>query len=274
MSTATGPGFETSGPSSPDSPADPGPAAEPVVSAVPVGAPAVPDQTPVAPGSDPGPAPAPAPAPEPPLVVDQRFDEVLRRLDALSSATADQQTALNVVSRSVSELGALRQRDIDIADRMHAEITRLRGGELQAATLPLLTQLLRLGDQMAELSAPGDHLEGMRQRLLQILDTAAGVSAFTPAPGTPFDAKTMAGIERVDTDEAALADVVAACARPGFTRVDGSVLRAAEVAVHRYVPAPDPEPPAATTGTEAASKTADQDPAATRAADADHSPID
>lgn len=270
MSTATGPSFDTSGPSSSDSPSDPGPTAETVVSAVPVGAPAVPETTPAAPGSDPG----PTPTPEPPLVVDQRFDEVLRRLDALSSATADQQAALNVVSRSVSELGALRQRDIDIADRMHAEITRLRGGELQTATLPLLTQLLRLGDQMAELSDPGDHLEGMRQRLLQILDTAAGVSAFTPAPGTPFDAKTMAGIERVDTDEAALADVVAACARPGFTRVDGSVLRAAEVAVHRYVPAPDPEPPAATTGTEEAPTTAEEHPAATEAANADHSPID
>lgn len=270
MSTATGPSFETSGPSSSDSPSDAGPAAETVVSAVPVGAPAVPDPTSEAPGSEPG----PTPTPEPPLVVDQRFDEVLRRLDALSSATADQQTALNVVSRSVAELGALRKRDIDIADRMHAEITRLRGGELQAATLPLLTQLLRLGDQMAELSEPGDHLEGMRQRLLQILDTAAGVSAFTPALGTPFDAKTMAGVERVDTDQAALADVVAACVRPGFTRVDGSVLRAAEVAVHRYVPASGPETPADTTSIDATPPTADKDPEATTAADANHSPID
>jgi molecular chaperone GrpE (heat shock protein) len=130
----------------------------------------------------------------------------------------------------------LRARDVDLADRLYAENTRLRTGEFAAAVAPLLTGLLRLHDQMASL-ANGDpaSVAGMlRIQLLQILDTAAGLTPFEPRPGERFDASRHAGAGRTVTTDPTAEGTVARTLKPGFERADGSVVRVAQVEVHRF----------------------------------------
>jgi molecular chaperone GrpE (heat shock protein) len=144
--------------------------------------------------------------------------------------------ALAAVSGQLSELVRLRARDVDLADRLYAENTRLRNGEFATAVAPLLSSLLRLYDQMTSL-AEGDSasVAGMlRIQLLQILDTAAGLSPFEPRLGDRFDASRHAGVGRVGTVDPAAEGTVARNIKPGFERVDGSVVRVAQVEVYRF----------------------------------------
>jgi molecular chaperone GrpE (heat shock protein) len=144
--------------------------------------------------------------------------------------------AIDGLSAQLSELLRLRARDVDLADRLYAENTRLRTGEFAAAVAPLLSGLLRLHDQMASL-ANGDaaSVAGMlRIQLLQILDTAAGLTLFEPRPGERFDATRQAGAGRVGTTDPAAEGTVAKVLKPGFERADGSIVRVAQVEVYRF----------------------------------------
>lgn len=155
--------------------------------------------------------------------------EIRSRIDALGS--------------SVQELVRLRNRDIELADRMHAEITRLRTGEIRTSVTPLLKQLIRLVDTMDKLDRnAGSDMQAVREQLVQILDTTIAVSAFSPELGTAFDSKTQLGAERRDTNLVDLDGTIAECVRLGFQWDDGPVIRAAEVAVHRYVVPTEPPP--------------------------------
>jgi molecular chaperone GrpE (heat shock protein) len=144
--------------------------------------------------------------------------------------------ALTGMSAQLDELLRLRARDVDLADRLYAENTRLRTGEFAAAVAPLLSGLLRLHDQMTSL-ADGDaaSVAGMlRIQLLQILDTAAGLTPFEPRLGERFDSARHAGIGRAATTDPAAEGTVAKNIKPGFERADGTVLRVAQVEVYRF----------------------------------------
>ena len=162
---------------------------------------------------------------------------VLRAQATESAGAAERQAAaITALGAQVAELLRLRARDVDLADRLYAENTRLRTGEFAAAVAPLLTGLLRLHDQMASL-ANGDpaSVAGMlRIQLLQILDTAAGLTPFEPRPGERFDASRHAGAGRTVTTDPSAEGTVARTLKPGFERADGSVLRVAQVEVHRF----------------------------------------
>ena len=175
--------------------------------------------------------PAPEPASTAPVV------ESLETLTAVREVGEQ----VSAVSTALAELSRLRTRDIELADKMHGEITKLRAGEIRSAMTPLLKQLIRLVDQMDKLDAtPGSDVQALREQLVQIVDTTAGVTVYVPVPGDEFDAKTQMGTERRDSPVEGLDGRVAACVRPGFRWDDGVVIRAAEVAVHRYVPGPEP----------------------------------
>lgn len=168
---------------------------------------------------------------------DGNLGEVLAELRAQAAeASARQTEVLAVVTTQLSELLRLRARDVDLADRLYAENTRLRTGEFAAAVAPLLSGLLRLHDQMTAL-ADGDasSVAGMlRIQLLQILDTAAGLSPFEPAPGERFDSTRHAGVGRALTHDPAADGTVAKNVKPGFERADGAVVRVAHVEVFRF----------------------------------------
>jgi hypothetical protein len=144
--------------------------------------------------------------------------------------------ALTGMSAQLDELLRLRARDVDLADRLYAENTRLRTGEFAAAVAPLLSGLLRLHDQMTSL-ADGDaaSVAGMlRIQLMQILDTAAGLTPFEPRPGERFDSARHAGVGRAATTDPAAESTVAKNIKPGFERADGTVVRVAQVEVYRF----------------------------------------
>lgn len=136
----------------------------------------------------------------------------------------------------MAELRRLRANDVDIIDRLHADNTKLRAGELTTAMAPLLQGLVRLHDNMTSI-AGGDanSVAGMlRTQLVQLLEVAAGVSVYDPQPGEKFDPTRHTGVARVPTGDAAADGTVARRLRPGFARADGSILRVAEVEVLRY----------------------------------------
>jgi len=144
--------------------------------------------------------------------------------------------ALTGMSAQLDELLRLRARDVDLADRLYAENTRLRTGEFAAAVAPLLSGLLRLHDQMTSL-ADGDaaSVAGMlRIQLLQILDTAAGLTPFEPRLGERFDSARHAGVGRAATTDPAAEGTVAKNIKLGFERADGTVVRVAQVEVYRF----------------------------------------
>lgn len=139
----------------------------------------------------------------------------------------------------IDELVRLQERAHDHVEKLYAENRVLREGELVQATVPLLLGLARLGDQMESLAA-SEGPEGcaalLRTQLLQILETAAGVTPFAPTSGDAFDSAAQRGVRVVGTDDAEQGGRVASTVRPGFRRADGSVLRVAEVEVFRASP--------------------------------------
>ena len=172
-----------------------------------------------------------------------------RRTDPLATVL----TGLSAVSESVqrldervSELARLRSHDAGLVDRLHAELTKSRSGELAQALTPLLAGLVRLVDQMDSLAAGDDKtVAGMlRRQLLQVLDTAAAVTPFAPGAGERFDARLHAGVGAVPTDDPGQDGCIAWVRRPGFRRGADALLRPADVEVFRY--AAGPGPPAGT----------------------------
>jgi molecular chaperone GrpE (heat shock protein) len=156
---------------------------------------------------------------------------------------------LAVLPSQLSELARLRSRDVDLVDRLHADVTRLRAGEVAAATAPLVLAMLNLHDQMVRLGAL-ENVAGdaalLRTQLLQALEVTTGVMPYSPEIGEPFDSSRHSGVRRTVTHDAGLDNTVSAVRRLGFQRQDATVLRAADVEVDRYSPEPaaiELEPP-------------------------------
>lgn len=141
------------------------------------------------------------------------------------------------VSEQVAEMVRLQRRHDVLVDRLHDENQRLRAGELAQAQAPLIRDLLRLHDNIAELDGDAADGEGsvlgeVRKSLLGILDRA-GVESFAPDAGTPFDPATQQGVGRVPADDPAVDNTVARVIRCGFRQIGGRVLRPADVEIHR-----------------------------------------
>jgi hypothetical protein len=143
--------------------------------------------------------------------------------------------AIEELTRRVEELARLRRYDAEIVDRLHAENSRLRQGELTEALGPLLRGLIRLHDQMTSLGAddPQSVAGILRKQLLQLLDVAVDVRPYTAVPGSPFDPARHLGLRGVGTDDPARDRTIARTVRPGFVRGGSTVVRPAETEVYR-----------------------------------------
>ncbi|HEX5189552.1 MAG TPA: nucleotide exchange factor GrpE [Streptosporangiaceae bacterium] len=144
------------------------------------------------------------------------------RVDELAAATA--------------ELARLRTRDTDLIARLHDDVTKLRTGEISAALNPVVNGMIKLLDQMVSLGALNDvdsPVGMLHTQLLQILELTCAVKPFTPAAGERFDASRHTGARRMPTTDSAADGTIAGTIKPGFARADGSIVRVAEVEVHR-----------------------------------------
>ena len=160
---------------------------------------------------------------------DAQLTDVLAGLTSLS-ARVDELTA------AASELARLRNRDTDLIARLHDDVTRLRTGEIAAALNPVVTGMIKLHDQMVSLGAlndPDSPVGMLHTQLLQTMELTCAVKPFSPAAGERFDASRHTGIRRIPTTDASADGTIAGTVRAGFARADGSVVRVAEVEVHR-----------------------------------------
>jgi hypothetical protein len=164
---------------------------------------------------------------DPQLVSD--VAEVMTRLAALGGRLDD-------LAATAAELARLRSRDTDLIDRLHQDVTRLRSGEIAVALNPVVTGMIKLHDQMVSLGAltdPASPVGMLHTQLLQVLELTCTIRPFTPAAGDQFDASRHTGTRRIPTTDASADGTIASTVRAGFARADGSVVRVAEVEVHR-----------------------------------------
>jgi molecular chaperone GrpE (heat shock protein) len=140
------------------------------------------------------------------------------------------------VAATAAELARLRTRDTDLIARLHDDVTRLRTGEIAAALNPVVAGMIKLHDQMVSLGALDDQASpvGMlHTQLLQTMELTCAVKPFAPAPGERFDPSRHTGTRRIPTTDPSADGTIAGTIRAGFARADGSVVRVAEVEVHR-----------------------------------------
>jgi hypothetical protein len=179
------------------------------------------------------------PAPEPPAAVapeqvspaafEAAVDSITTGLSALGDRVGD-------IADATAEFARLRSRDAELIGRLHDDVTRLRTGEIAAALNPVVTGMIKVHDQMVSLGAlndPASPVGMLHTQLLQILELTCAVKPFAPSAGEPFDASHHTGAKRIVTADPAADGTVAATIKAGFARADGSVVRVAEVEVHR-----------------------------------------
>ncbi len=140
------------------------------------------------------------------------------------------------VAAAAAELARLRTRDTDLIARLHDDVTKLRTGEVAAALNPVVTGMIKLHDQMVSLGAltdPASPVGMLDTQLLQTMELTCGVEPFSPEVGERFDASRHTGTRRIPTTDASADGTIAGTIKAGFARADGSVVRVAEVEVHR-----------------------------------------
>ena len=140
------------------------------------------------------------------------------------------------LAAAAAELARLRTRDTDLIARLHDDVTKLRTGEISAALNPVVTGMIKLHDQMVSLGAlnePDSPVGMLYTQLLQTMELTCAVKPFSPVAGERFDASRHTGARRVPTTDASADGTIAGTIRAGFARADGSVVRVAEVEVHR-----------------------------------------
>jgi molecular chaperone GrpE (heat shock protein) len=166
------------------------------------------------------------------------------------AATARDETVgagLAGLRTALDEMVRLTRRADEHVAELHGENQRLRAGELATATLPMIRDLVRLHDEVAQLTS-ASHPEAQADLQLvvsRLLDTLArwGLTPFEPATGEKLDARQHQGVGRVASSDGE-PGTIASVRRPGFAHDDGRTFRAAEVEVFTAPPPPPADPPA------------------------------
>lgn len=160
------------------------------------------------------------------------------------AATAREETlstGMAALQRGVEELVRLTRRADEHVAELHSENQRLRAGELASATRPMRRDLVRLSDEVTQLTS-ASHPEARADLELvgsRLLDTLArwGLTPFTPAVGDPLDATRHQGVGRVASADGE-PGTIASVRRPGFADEEGRAFRPAEVEVFAAPPHP------------------------------------
>jgi molecular chaperone GrpE len=150
------------------------------------------------------------------------------------------------IEERLGESQRLLARQSDLADKLHAENQRLRAGELRAATLPLVRDLLRLHDDIGKLTAGQEETQDLDLVRVSLVDALArnGIGTFQPEPGEQFDPKqhSVAGV--IKTEDASRDRAIAEIVRVGVQWEDGQTIRVADVRVYKYTPEVEATSPA------------------------------
>lgn len=145
-------------------------------------------------------------------------------------------TALAGLDGRLAESQRLLVRQSELADKLHAENQRLRAGELRAATLPLVRDLLRLHDDIGRIADATEQVEDLELMQISLLDALArnGIVPVRPAAGEQFDPKRHSAASVVEAADASLDRSISEVIRLGFQWEDGQVIRVADVRVYKH----------------------------------------
>jgi hypothetical protein len=231
------PGPEAAGPEAPEPAAAEPEAAEPEAAEPEAAEPEAAEPEAAEPGRPEPEAPVPeAPVPEAPVPEPAETSASQDQTAGLYAELTDLGARLAEVAASAAELSRLRSRDTDLIAKLHDDVTRLRSGEIAVALNPVVIGMIKLHDQMVSLGAiddPASPVGMLHTQLLQIMELTCAVRPFMPAVGEPFDASHHTGTRRRPTTDTSLDGTIAAAIKAGFVRADGTVVRVAEVEVHR-----------------------------------------
>lgn len=130
-----------------------------------------------------------------------------------------------------------------VIDQLHEENRRLRDGVGRLVLEPVVTDLIRLHDQLERevrrLGADGQDgrlLRSFAHDVLEILDRC-GIEVFSAEPGDPFQHGRHRPVGVVACDEESRHNTVAEVAAAGFCERDtGRVRRPVQAYVHQYRP--------------------------------------
>jgi molecular chaperone GrpE (heat shock protein) len=138
----------------------------------------------------------------------------------------------------LEESQRLLARQVDLVERLHDENQRLRQGELRAAQLPFVRDVLRLHDDVVRMAAA---TAGESQRDLAIVHASLvdalarnGIVDCSPQPESPFDAARHSAVGIVAVSDAAQDRTIVETVRSGFAWEDGQLVRVAEVRVAKH----------------------------------------
>lgn len=156
------------------------------------------------------------------------------------ATAADVIDRLQSIERSVGELQSLEERHLGIIEKLHADNTELRQGELTQAMKPLLLGIGQLHDDVSQMIAHAEDdlqkkLMFIRELTLDLLERH-GVTPLDPEPRSPFDPKQHTAVSGVPADDPELHGTVAVVERIGFVRDGQHLVRPAQVSVHRHTP--------------------------------------
>ncbi|WP_329519152.1 nucleotide exchange factor GrpE [Spirillospora sp. NBC_01491] len=166
---------------------------------------------------------------------------------------------LAAIEGAVAEFNRRSAHREAVIDRLHEENQRLRSGLHRSLIEPIVADLIRLYDSLAQEAArmsgdgadpaPGRLLDSFADDVLLTLERA-GLDEFTARPGEPFDPARHAAVAVVPAADAALDNTVAEVTAVGFVeRETGRVRRPVRARFHRFDHAE------AETGTEAGTGT-------------------
>ncbi len=146
--------------------------------------------------------------------------------------------SLASLDERLQESQRLLARQSDLVDKLHAENQRLRAGELRAATLPLMRDLLRLHDDIGRLGGDGERRQDLEVVQISLLDALArnGITTFQPAVGEQFDPKQHSAAGVRETEDVNLDRSISDVIRVGFHWEDGQSIRVADVRVYKHTP--------------------------------------
>ena len=133
-----------------------------------------------------------------------------------------------------------------LLDRLHQENQQLRQGEIRAALMVPLRDVIRLADDimrmlMTDTLASADL--GVIATVLNEILARQGVIRFEPALGAPFDSKLQEALGAVTSTDPTQDRTVAEVRLPGYRHETGTLVRPASVLVWRFQPPPETSMP-------------------------------
>jgi molecular chaperone GrpE len=173
----------------------------------------------------------------------------MMNLEAGGDVTAALSDLAARCGRIEEQLGEFHQRSAHreaVIDRLHAENQRLGSGLGRIILEPVVTDLIRLHDQLAA-EARRLGADGQDQRLIwsfaddvaQILDRC-GIDMLTAEPGDPFDHERHRALAVVVCGDEARHNTLAEVVAAGFVeRESGRVRRPVQARVHRCAASDD-----------------------------------